>query len=147
MYLGVIGLMPKKLFYRAILFTVLILLVVGASLLYAYINVKYSIGAPCAINYFFGIYCPGCGLTRAAVAILNLNFYQAFRYNAFSLIVIPIAFFVVICFLWEWVFKKSSIILKIPTWFLIIGVILFMCYGIVRNFIPYFKPVTVTSFF
>lgn len=139
--------MPKKLFHKVILFTVLILLIVGVSLLYAYVNVKYSIGIPCAINYFFGIYCPGCGLTRAAVSMINLNFYQAFRYNAFSLIIIPGTFFIVICLLWEWVFKKSSIILKMPTWIWIVGAILFICYGIVRNFIPYFKPIVIASFF
>lgn len=35
----------------------------------------------CWFRETFGLYCPGCGGTRMLRAILQLNFYQAFRYN------------------------------------------------------------------
>jgi len=108
-----------------------------------YINIKYNIGFPCAVNKVFGIYCPGCGLTRAGVAMLQLEFYQAFRYNAFSLILIPLIFIVVIGFIWEYVFDKSSFIAKVPAAF---WIVLFSCvfiYGIVRNFIQDLQPMQI----
>lgn len=126
----------KKIFIFVALILVLILLFIS----YGYINIKYSIGIPCAVNKAFGVYCPGCGLTRAVGAILQLDFVQAFRYNAFSLILIPLIFMIFVTFIWENIFGKISFISKIPT---AVWIILFSCffvYGIVRNFIPILQP-------
>ena len=42
-----------------------------------------------------GIHCPGCGLTRAAHALLNGDFVQATAYHPLALVVLPLlAFFV-----------------------------------------------------
>jgi len=131
----------KELIRKIILFVGLILLLVLGILLYVWLNIKYNIGFPCSINQIFGIYCPGCGLTRAGIALLKLDFYQAFRYNAFSLILIPGIFFVGVCFVWEMVFKKTSIISKIPVWLWFVLFIAFLGYGMVRNFIPCLQPI------
>lgn len=41
----------------------------------------------CPIKYFFGINCPGCGLTRAFIAALKFDFDEAFRlHNLWPLI-------------------------------------------------------------
>ena len=120
-----------------------IILFILAIMGYGYINIKYNIGFPCAVNKMFGIYCSGCGLTRAGVAMLQLDFYQAFRYNAFSLILIPLLFLVVVGFIWEYVFDKSSFISKVPVAF---WIFLFACvfiYGIIRNFIPDLQPMQI----
>ena len=131
--------MHNKVFKFAGFVILFILGIVG----YGYINIKYNIGFPCAVNKVFGIYCPGCGLTRAGVAMLQLEFYRAFRYNAFSLILIPLIFIVVIGFIWEYVFDKSSFIAKVPAAF---WIVLFSCvfiYGIVRNFIQDLQPMQI----
>ena len=47
----------------------------------------------CPARYFFGICCPGCGMTRAAFSILKLDFAAALRYNP-SIFVLPVAFIV-----------------------------------------------------
>ena len=45
-----------------------------------YIAVCYSfIGCP--IKFFIGIPCPGCGMTRAVVSALRLDFASAFRFH------------------------------------------------------------------
>ena len=107
---------------------------------YEYINLKYNIGIPCAVNKVFGIYCPGCGLTRALGAMLRLDFIQAFKYNVFSLVLIPLIAIVFVTFIWEYIFDRSSFISKIPVAFWIILLGSFFIYGIVRNFIPVLQP-------
>ena len=42
-------------------------------------------GVPCALYELTGLSCPGCGLTRAAVAISRGEFGEAFAYNAMLL--------------------------------------------------------------
>lgn len=40
-----------------------------------------AIGHGCPIRYVTGIPCPGCGLSRAYLALLQLNPIQAFKYH------------------------------------------------------------------
>ncbi|AGI40192.1 hypothetical protein CSTERTH_10885 [Thermoclostridium stercorarium subsp. thermolacticum DSM 2910] len=42
---------------------------------------KVPLTPPCSFRYFTGLYCPGCGMTRALHAALNLRFSDAFSYN------------------------------------------------------------------
>ena len=76
----------------------LIIFIVGGMVLlvailgYGYVNYKYGIGFPCMSNKIFGINCPGCGMTRAAIAMMRLDFGEAIKYNAFSIILLPMLF-------------------------------------------------------
>lgn len=38
-------------------------------------------GIGCIFNTYLGIRCPGCGMTRAVVSALRLDFYRAFYYH------------------------------------------------------------------
>lgn len=38
-------------------------------------------GISCIWLYLFGIECPGCGMTRACISALGLNFQKAFSYH------------------------------------------------------------------
>ena len=55
---------------------------------------------PCYFKTLTGYNCPGCGTTRAIQELLNLNIFEAFRYNpvigsiALILIIITIAMFI-----------------------------------------------------
>ena len=40
-----------------------------------------DITIPCFFSYVFDIHCPGCGLTRSFIEILQLNFKKSFEYN------------------------------------------------------------------
>lgn len=132
----------KELIGKIGLFIGIIVVLILLAVLYAYLDVEYDTGISCAINRVFGIYCSGCGLTRAGIAMLQLDFYQAFRYNAFSLIFIPGIFFASVCFIWEIIFNKRSIISKFSTSFWVVLFIAFFIYGIIRNFVPYLQPTT-----
>ena len=43
--------------------------------------VWYLLDLPCLFRYFFSIPCPGCGMTRAWLAALRLDFPAAFRWH------------------------------------------------------------------
>lgn len=40
-----------------------------------------GIGMPCAFNFFTGLYCPGCGGTRAVKELLRGNLRMSFQYH------------------------------------------------------------------
>ena len=101
--------MNKEYVKKILIFFLSVVALVGTIIVYAYLNSKYNFGFSCITNKIFGIYCSGCGLTRAAQAMLNLDFYQAFRYNALSFIILPMLFFLIVMTIWEWLFKKSNV--------------------------------------
>lgn len=53
------------------------------------LNYSTGKGIDCPVNAYTGYYCPACGLTRMAVAILKLDFISALRYNPFILLTSP----------------------------------------------------------
>lgn len=46
-------------------------------------------GIGCPVRFFFGIRCPSCGMTRAILALLRLEFQKSLEYN---LMTIPVVF-------------------------------------------------------
>jgi hypothetical protein len=43
----------------------------------------------CPIHQYFGIFCPGCGATRALAALLHGRFTDALRLNAIFVLLLP----------------------------------------------------------
>lgn len=66
----------------------LILLLIVVFFLFFIFHFNYQ----CPFKYFLHIACPGCGLARSFRAILNLDFYQAFKYNILG---IPLFLFII----------------------------------------------------
>jgi hypothetical protein len=64
-----------------------------------WLNKHHSI---CLIKNIFGFECFGCGITRAIVSGVQLNFIKAIEYNKLVIIVLPL-------FIYEW-FKKLKLI-------------------------------------
>lgn len=54
-----------------------------------YILAQQGIAIPCLFNKFTGLLCPGCGNSRAAIALLRWDFSAAFWYNP----MFPLEFF------------------------------------------------------
>ncbi len=118
--------MKKKILISS---TLLVLLIT-----YLYLGNKFHIYIDCPIKTITGLNCPGCGITRMLLAILQLDFYQAFRYNPLLFICLP---FFIFFYLESIISKKEPLYNKIPTKVWIIIIIVFIIYGILRN-IPFF---------
>ncbi len=68
----------------------------------------------CPFKYFFGICCPGCGMTRATISFFTLDFRKAFYYHP-AVFLMPVG--IIVFFLRKKIPKK---ILKILTALLVI---------------------------
>lgn len=109
-----------------------------------FLNRVYGIGFICVSREFTGLYCSGCGMTRAVLSLLKLDFYQAFRYNAFSVVILPILFLYFYGEVHAYFFKtKNFIVNKIPMMFWVVVIVLMLIYGVIRN-IPCFSFLTPT---
>lgn len=86
----------------------------------------------CLWNELTGLYCPGCGITRMLIALVQLDFYQAFRYNPllFLLIIFGIGYSLYSLLKYKKI-KKTS-----PKLIMVILSITIL-FGIIRN-IPFF---------
>lgn len=89
-----------------------------------------NLGIPCPFHTLTGLYCPGCGITRAATELLQLNVQTSFHYNRLIYVLIPLYGF-------YWLSQRynkkiaANVIMVFMT-------ILTIAFGILRN-IPYFS--------
>lgn len=97
----------------------------------------------CLIHHFTGIHCPGCGITRALLSVIHLDFYQAFRYhNLFFIIIILLSYHTITkidCFINQ---KKRK---PYPEKLIYALIIIFVVYGVLRNIpgLEYLIPTTI----
>ena len=48
----------------------------------------------CLVKNIWGVECFGCGITRAIVSVVQLNFEAAYGYNKLIIIVFPLLFYI-----------------------------------------------------
>lgn len=60
----------------------------------------------CSFYYFTGLYCPGCGMTRALHAVLHCRFGEAFSYNAIWPVIAM--FIAVVLYIWFYYLSKGK---------------------------------------
>ena len=98
-------------------------------------------GWPCPSYTFFGIYCPGCGTTRAVKALLGGDILLAIRQNA----AIPALILLAALYYLEFALKIFGVRFRIPPLhnvkFMVILLVLWLAYFILRNFIPAIAPI------
>lgn len=126
--------MSKKL----IIFSLSIVSCAAIGILALFLYNKFGVGFPCVFHEITGLYCAGCGMTRAVNALSKFEFYQAFRYNLFVVFALP---FIAIYFLVEgyyWVLNRQN---RFDSFFRVTAVVVLvglLAYGVLRN-IPEFS--------
>ena len=100
-------------------------------LLIVYSKVVFNIGIVCPLHEIFKWECPGCGGTRMALALLEMDLYQAFRWNPFLFVTLPICG---IIYVWQVIsFIKDNKLWSKLDIFLISYAIALCMFGILRN--------------
>ncbi len=92
-------------------------------------------GLPCVFQKATGLKCAGCGLSRAAAALLLFDFKGAFAYNAVWPLYLGYCLWAIPSVTIPYVKQGRMIFLPRPLWlnFVVFGLILL--YGFFRNFI------------
>ena len=93
-----------------------------------------GLGLPCVVHSLTGLYCPGCGASRALASLLRLDFYGAFRWNPLLVLLFPFALFYLV---WGSVSfvrcGRNTLDDRIPTKLLWFIVALLLLYFMLRN--------------
>lgn len=127
---------PMTAAHRKLLFfslTALLLAIAAAGLWYikfAYAN-GISILPPCLFHSITGLYCTGCGMTRALHYIMIGQFYQGFRMNPLGVLSAPFLIWALFVVLYRLIMDRP--LPNIPTWapWAILAVI--VLYTVARN--------------
>lgn len=102
------------------------------SFLYYKFYSEYHIGIPCVFHEITGLYCPGCGITRALFALFELDIKKALNYNVLLFIIGPILLYYFIRKIYDWItFRDKKKVL--PNWIVYLMLIITILFGILRN--------------
>ncbi len=121
---------------KSVLKSAAIILAIGITY-YLFVKIAH-LGIPCIFNLITGLHCPGCGISRMFISLASFNFKAAFQYNAFVMVIGPIAAFFVLRHYIIYILKGNQKSDKLETVLLIIALILAIAFGILRN-IPTFS--------
>ena len=95
----------------------------------------FGFGLPCMYQKLFHVECAGCGLSRAAAAILRLDFKAALGYNAVWPLYLGYVLWAVPAVAIPYVREGRPVGLPKPLWLNWVVLIVILAYGFGRNFI------------
>jgi hypothetical protein len=109
--------------------TILLGLAFGAvaTAVFAFDPERVRIYPVCPFHQWTGLWCPGCGTTRALHQLLHGNLAAAFRFNALSMALLPVAGYLIV--------RGDASTLK-PTWIWVLLVAI-VAFGVLRNIPAY----------
>lgn len=94
---------------------------------------------PCLTYTLFGINCPGCGATRASIALLNGDIITSLRQNCMVIIGILVCVWLYVEFLFK-IYEKPLPFTIVKQKYIWIFVSFLFIYTILRNIFPALAP-------
>ncbi len=88
----------------------------------------------CYFRTHFHIYCPGCGGTRAAIALLQGNLIQSIKYNPITLLFLVDVSLMAIFDFAQFLSKGKYVFTRFRLIYNIVFLIFIVSYSILRNF-------------
>lgn len=99
----------------------------AAAALFAFDPERVRIYPVCAFHQWTGLWCPGCGTTRALHQLLHGNVSAAFRFNALSMSMLPVAGYLIV---------RGDVSTLKPTWIWVLLAVV-VAFGVLRNIPAY----------
>lgn len=126
--------------YYSLLITVIVLTLLY--LIFIFFIKDYSIFY-CFIYEHFHIYCPGCGATRAFIALTKGNIIQSIIYNPLVFYAIATTGIYLIAQTIDRIFKRKKHLIKYNNKYIYIGIIIAIGNCIIRNILLLFFNITI----
>lgn len=109
----------------------------------------YGLGPLCPTNRFLGIYCPGCGSTRASYDLLHGQFASAIRNNPLIVVLgVPLIAWIAACESLA-LFRGAAPRIRLPIWAQVATLIVIVAFGVARNIpvsaMEFLRPPAVSS--
>ncbi len=110
---------------------------IGSGLLVLFTIMYVTFGTNCISVWLTGMPCPGCGLTRAGLAVLRFDFVEAWEMNPF---IYAIGVYVVVVLIYRYLFNKKWKFVNMCGIIIAIAMCIYYIYRM-KNGFPTEKPV------
>ena len=120
----------------------LVIVAAGATVLFAFNPAGSRLFPPCPFHAVTGLYCPGCGSTRAAHHLLHGRVATAFDFNALVVVSIPFLMYAGVLGALRLAGRtppRTPVCQRLPAWTVWALLAAVLLFGVLRN-LPY-KPV------
>jgi hypothetical protein len=118
---------------RAFEVTKKILIILALGFGYYLFNQLTGIGIPCPLHKITGLLCPGCGISRMCIALIQFDIKSAFYYNAAILCLIPIFALLIISYYYNYIKYDVRQFKRWQNALLLVCIITVAAFGILRN--------------
>ena len=100
---------------------------------YAFFVHIIGIAVPCPLHAITGLYCPGCGITRMCMALLQLDLHGALKANTMALILLPWLMLVLFSWAIRYIKTGKRNLVRLQSAVVWCCCVLLLLFGISRN--------------
>lgn len=104
-----------------------------AGILYCILMLVSDIRIPCIFYKITGVQCPGCGMSRAILALMHGKWKQAFYYNRLSITLLPVLLLYLLYRSKKYIYDGRVNFHLWEIFFLLCSFIVTIGYGVTRN--------------
>ena len=109
------------------------ILVLCMGMLYGIFVLRTGIAIPCLFRLVTGFKCPGCGVTQMCVALLQLDFKEAFYCNQMLFLLLPVLGAVFLKYIVEYVKTGKRHMGRLQNGIIYVSIALLLVFAVFRN--------------